>query len=302
MGFSFTLLGSGSTGNTTLVSDGTAHILVDIGLSGRETARRLREYGLGPENISAVVVSHEHGDHCRGVGPFVKNLDIPVFMTEGALASSGMKLDPRKHRPISAGERFDVCGFDFTSFSVPHDAVDPLGFVIEKDGARIATVGTNDGLLLCSLTDEAEPLRKTNRMMKSLAFSRDGRRLALSSNASTVFQYDANSLAPVSEPIDLSPNVISSLAYSPDNQFIAIGDRNSNIHLWRLEPAQPVTTLVGHQGPISDLDFSLDGQKLASASEDSHVYLWDLKDGKATRSGVLPGELPLVWRWGSSSG
>ncbi len=138
MGFSFTLLGSGSTGNTTLVSDGTSHILVDIGLSGRETARRLREYGLGPENISAVVVSHEHGDHCRGVGPFVKNLDIPVFMTEGALASSGMKLGPRKHRPISAGERFDVCGFDFTSFSVPHDAVDPLGFVIEKDGARIA--------------------------------------------------------------------------------------------------------------------------------------------------------------------
>jgi phosphoribosyl 1,2-cyclic phosphodiesterase len=140
MGFSFTLLGSGSSGNTTLVSDGTTHILVDIGLSGRETARRLREYGLAPEKISAIVVSHEHGDHCRGVGPFVKSLDIPVFMTRSALDGSGMKLDSRKHQAIRSGERFDVYGFVFTSFSVPHDAIDPLGFSIEKDGIKIAIV------------------------------------------------------------------------------------------------------------------------------------------------------------------
>ncbi len=138
MGLSFTLLGSGSTGNTTLVSDGATHILVDIGLSGRETARRLREYGLAPENISAIVVSHEHGDHCRGVGPFVKGLDVPVFITEGALNGSGMNLDSRKHRRIYSGECFEVYGFHFTSFSVPHDAIDPIGFVIEKDGIKIA--------------------------------------------------------------------------------------------------------------------------------------------------------------------
>lgn len=140
MGMSFTLLGSGSTGNTTLISNGDTHILVDVGLSGRETARRLREYGLEPENISAIVVSHEHGDHCRGVGPFAKNLDIPVFMAEEAFLSSGMKLDSKKHRPICSGEIFDVYGFGFTSFTVPHDSADPLGFVIEKDGIRIGIV------------------------------------------------------------------------------------------------------------------------------------------------------------------
>jgi phosphoribosyl 1,2-cyclic phosphodiesterase len=140
MGLSFTLLGSGSSGNTTLVSDGTAHILVDVGLSGRETTRRLREYGLEPEDISAIVVSHEHGDHCRGVGPFAKGLDIPVFISDGAFSNSEMKLDPKKIRRIKPGECFEVYGINFTSFSVPHDAADPLGFVVEKDGIKIGIV------------------------------------------------------------------------------------------------------------------------------------------------------------------
>jgi len=140
MGLSFTLLGSGSSGNTTLVSDGTSHVLVDLGLSGRETARRLRECGLEPEKISAIVISHEHGDHCRGVGPFSKDLELPVFMTDGALAGSGMNLEPGRHRRIVSGEPFDVHGILFTPFSVPHDSADPLGFAIEKDGIKIGIV------------------------------------------------------------------------------------------------------------------------------------------------------------------
>ena len=137
MGLSFKLLGSGSSGNATLVSDGDTHVLVDAGLSGRETARRLRECGVEPGRVSAIVISHEHGDHCRGVGPFAKGLDIPVFMTDATFAGAGINLDSRKHRRIVAGECFDVCGFAFTGFSVPHDSADPLGFVIEKDGVRI---------------------------------------------------------------------------------------------------------------------------------------------------------------------
>jgi phosphoribosyl 1,2-cyclic phosphodiesterase len=137
MGLSFVLLGSGSSGNATLVSDGDTHILVDAGLSGRETAKRLRECGLEPGEISAIVVSHEHGDHCRGVAPFAKNLDIPVFMTDGTLSNSGMTLDPSKHRRIRSGECFEVYGFLFTCFSVPHDSADPLGFLIEKDGIKL---------------------------------------------------------------------------------------------------------------------------------------------------------------------
>ena len=137
MGLSFTLLGSGSSGNTTLVSDGGLHILVDVGLSGRETARRLRQCGVEPEEISAILVSHEHGDHCRGVGPFAKDLDIPVFMTRGAFSNSGLNLAPERQRILHPGEQLDVCGFCVTCFSVPHDSADPLGFVIERCGVKL---------------------------------------------------------------------------------------------------------------------------------------------------------------------
>jgi phosphoribosyl 1,2-cyclic phosphodiesterase len=140
MGLNLTLLGSGSSGNATLVSDGTTHVLVDAGLSGRETARRLRECGLEPDDISAIVVSHEHGDHCRGVAPFVKDLAIPVFMTDEVFRSADMHLDPAKHRPIRSGEQFDVHGICFTSFPVPHDSVDPLGFIIESAGIKLGIV------------------------------------------------------------------------------------------------------------------------------------------------------------------
>jgi phosphoribosyl 1,2-cyclic phosphodiesterase len=137
MGLCFNVLGSGSSGNSTLVSDGETHILVDAGLSGLEIERRLNEYGLSPEKISAIVVSHDHGDHCRGVAPFVKKRDIPVFMTAEAFTASGINVNQSKHRAISPGECFGIGGIAVTSFSVPHDAADPLGFVLEKKGVRI---------------------------------------------------------------------------------------------------------------------------------------------------------------------
>jgi len=140
MGLSFRVLGSGSSGNATLFSAGSTHILVDVGLSGRETARRLRECGVSPEEIAAIVVSHEHGDHCRGAAPFSKDLEIPVFMTDAALEASGMSLNPGKHQKIQSGVPFDVHGMLFTPFAVPHDSADPIAFCIESAGVKIGIV------------------------------------------------------------------------------------------------------------------------------------------------------------------
>src|SRR5512143_1137470 len=140
MGLEITILGSGSSGNATVVSDGETRVLVDVGLSGRETAKRLRECGIEPDRISAIVVSHEHGDHCRGVGPFAKDLDLPVFLTEPALTASDMRIEERKWQRIEPGVPFDVFGIQFTPFSVPHDAADPVAFCIEKNGAKVAIV------------------------------------------------------------------------------------------------------------------------------------------------------------------
>ena len=171
MALSFTLLGSGSSGNSTLVSDGDKHVLVDVGLSGRETARRLRVRGIAPEHISAIVISHEHGDHCRGVTPFVKNLGIPIFITEGALDASGMIVESRKIQQIQSGTPFEVCGFLFTPFAVPHDAADPIGFCIEKHKTRIGIVmdlGYMSNLVVERLRDCEGIILESNHDVKML--------------------------------------------------------------------------------------------------------------------------------------
>jgi len=155
MGLCFNVLGSGSSGNSTLISDGPTNILVDNGFSYKEITRRLGEYGLPPEKISAIVVSHEHGDHCDGVELFVRKQDIPVFMMKSTFdnlnktldkSSSKRKckraIDPSKHREISPGENFEIGSIGVTCFSLPHnslpdDPVDTLGFVFEKNGVRV---------------------------------------------------------------------------------------------------------------------------------------------------------------------
>jgi phosphoribosyl 1,2-cyclic phosphodiesterase len=138
--FSFTVLGSGSSGNCLLVSSGSDHVLVDAGLSGKETVRRLRNRNFEPERLRAVVVSHEHGDHCRGAAPLAKDLGLPVFITDGAHQAAEMEVEPTRRVAIHAGVPFEICGMLFTPFSVPHDSVDPIAFSIEKDGVKIAVV------------------------------------------------------------------------------------------------------------------------------------------------------------------
>ena len=77
----FASLGSGSKGNATLVSDGETHLLVDCGFGLREAERRLADFGLHPRQLDAVLVTHEHGDHIRGVGPLARRHGVAVYLT-----------------------------------------------------------------------------------------------------------------------------------------------------------------------------------------------------------------------------
>ncbi len=140
MSLRITVLGSGSTGNATLVSHGDTNILIDVGLSGRETRRRLASCGVAADRVSAIVLTHEHFDHCRGVASFSRGLEIPVFVTEATLSASGLCIRQSSVRTIESGRSFDIDGIGFTPFSIPHDAADPLGFTIEKDGIKAAIV------------------------------------------------------------------------------------------------------------------------------------------------------------------
>src|SRR5664279_1458907 len=202
----FTVLASGSKGNSTIVSGGQTRILVDAGLSCRELFRRMRLAGEEPETLDAIIVTHEHQDHVNGLAVTARKLGIPVYFTEGthrawmrwlspkkqmtyaqwleqcrqqaaaqqaeatiaveatadececdeaetigesveAAASPATEAVPdRKHDPtwlpsveyFRAGQPFQIGDIAVSPFTIPHDAADPVGFVFQTEGVRMA--------------------------------------------------------------------------------------------------------------------------------------------------------------------
>ncbi|MBY5927957.1 MBL fold metallo-hydrolase [Halomonas sp. DP8Y7-3] len=135
-GLRFASLGSGSKGNATLVTDGDALLLVDCGFALKEAERRLARLGVHPRQIDAVLVTHEHGDHVRGVGPLARRYDLPVHLTPGTWLSGKLGRLPRTHW-ITPQSRFAVKGLEVDAVTVPHDAREPVQFRISASDIRL---------------------------------------------------------------------------------------------------------------------------------------------------------------------
>ncbi|MBT3310808.1 MAG: MBL fold metallo-hydrolase [Desulfobacterales bacterium] len=139
------MLSSGSKGNAVYISDGTTSILLDAGLSGIKIQKRLESRGLLPENLDAILVSHEHSDHIRGVGVLSRRFDIPVYInnkTHGASPGLG-KIN--RIKTFDCGRDFKINNLKIHPFSVSHDAKDPAGFTITQNGKKIG-VATDLGI------------------------------------------------------------------------------------------------------------------------------------------------------------
>jgi phosphoribosyl 1,2-cyclic phosphodiesterase len=146
-------LGSGSSGNATLVEFGARKVLVDAGLAARELAVRLTATGTEPESLHAILVSHEHHDHARGLLRFATRHRVPVFTTPETL--DALNLAPRHFpawHPFEPGLAFEAFGIEITPFSVPHDAVNPVGFVLAAGGVRVG-IATDLGHLTTLVTE-----------------------------------------------------------------------------------------------------------------------------------------------------
>ncbi|MDK2857725.1 MAG: hypothetical protein PWQ29_128 [Verrucomicrobiota bacterium] len=144
----FCVLGSGSSGNCTFIGTEKTRILVDAGLSARRTAKRLAEIGERAETINAICVSHEHGDHIAGIRVLQKNNRIPVYANGGTLEAI---LCSRKHegldcRRFTTGSPFSIGDLSIEPFSVPHDAYEPVGFVI-RAGKYSIGIATDIGIV-----------------------------------------------------------------------------------------------------------------------------------------------------------
>jgi phosphoribosyl 1,2-cyclic phosphodiesterase len=133
-----TVLGSGSNGNASYVETDETRLLIDVGFSGRQIRQRLATLARAPESLTAVLITHEHSDHISGLAAIAEKTGIPVYCNRATMEEivriTGAKLD---FRLFVAGGGFEVGDINVETFSVPHDAQDPVGFVLHTGSAKI---------------------------------------------------------------------------------------------------------------------------------------------------------------------
>ena len=136
----FSPLYSGSSGNCSVVSVGNTHVLVDAGMTGKSILAALSQVGVDPCALSAIVVTHEHSDHIKGVGIMSRKFDIPVYANEGtwkAMAPFIGEVSMRNIRAFVTGQNFYVGDLDITPFPLSHDAAEPVGFTFFGKGVKL---------------------------------------------------------------------------------------------------------------------------------------------------------------------
>jgi phosphoribosyl 1,2-cyclic phosphodiesterase len=132
------VLGSGSRGNSTLISNGDFSLLIDAGFSGRELDERLSTLGYSLKEIGAVLITHDHGDHINGAGVVARNAGATVFTHKKTEKKLRRRLGKRvEFEFIEANDSFELGGMKITPFETPHDAIRSVGYIIESDGYKI---------------------------------------------------------------------------------------------------------------------------------------------------------------------
>ncbi|HYD33936.1 MAG TPA: MBL fold metallo-hydrolase [Methylophilaceae bacterium] len=143
----FASLGSGSSGNSLVVEASATRILIDCGFGLREVMQRILRLGIQPEQISGILVTHEHDDHAGGVFRFANKFRIPVWLTYGTFTMSQRYLPSRcdfRVNIIDSHEAFNVGDLHIQPFPVPHDAREPVQYVM-SDGQRRLGILTDTG-------------------------------------------------------------------------------------------------------------------------------------------------------------
>ncbi len=134
------ILGSGSSGNATLVVAGETRVLIDCGLSARQTITRIQAVGEDPAKLNAIVVTHEHGDHIGGLVALSKALQVRVYISTAALDAFklGEKMKfVKRGEAITSSQDFEIGALRFRPFAIPHDSVDPMAFTVEANGTKM---------------------------------------------------------------------------------------------------------------------------------------------------------------------
>ncbi|MGD1147107.1 MAG: MBL fold metallo-hydrolase [Thermoanaerobaculaceae bacterium] len=144
------VLASGSSGNAVVVEADGVCVLIDCGISYRQLAVRMKPLGLDPGRIEAVLLTHEHDDHVKGLEVFLRRHAVPVLATAGTLG--GMALQPPSTRLLASGREVRLGGLTVVPVQTCHDAREPVGFVLESGHRRVGLV-TDTGVFTGLLTE-----------------------------------------------------------------------------------------------------------------------------------------------------
>lgn len=170
----FASLISGSSGNATLISDGKTHILTDCGMSGVKLKDALLKFGISPENLSAMLITHEHIDHVRGAGVIARRYKIPIYATEKTHAALDCgRIDDDLLHFIKPDCDFEIGSIGVTPFSIPHDAADPVGysyFCGDEKYSLSTDIGHMNDYILSHLTGSKKVLLESNHDVEMLQF------------------------------------------------------------------------------------------------------------------------------------
>ena len=201
----FCTLTSGSSGNCTLISDGSTTILIDCGINGKQAHSALTAAGVCPTEVDAILVTHEHSDHTGGIGVMSRRYGIPIYANTGtwtAMEYQLGKLDRDNIRTFSNDTDFEIGSLGIKAFGIPHDARSPVGYNIFIGGTKLS-VATDMGYV-------------SEDVMNNLLGSK---MVVLESN------HDVDMLRNGSYPFYLKQRILSELGHLPNENAAQIALR-----------------------------------------------------------------------------
>lgn len=156
-------IASGSSGNCIYVGSEDTHLLVDVGISKKRIEAGLCGIEVDPKKLSGILITHEHSDHISGLGVMSRKHKLPIYATSETIGrilnnSATGGIDPELFHPIVPGAMFFIGGIKIHSFSVPHDAANPVGYTFEAEGKKVG-VATDIGVVTEVIAEHLKGVR-----------------------------------------------------------------------------------------------------------------------------------------------
>lgn len=140
MSLYITSLNSGSNANCYYIGNNNEAVLIDAGLSCRETERRMKQLELSMERVKAIFISHEHADHITGLAGISKKYQLPVYITDSTLVRSNMPVEPQLVNSFTNAKPITIGNLAITAFKKSHDASDPHSFMVAGHGVNVGVI------------------------------------------------------------------------------------------------------------------------------------------------------------------